>query len=40
MGVKGWDWLWVGLGVVLDLIKWAQIADNRREIPGYTEVGY
>ncbi|MFC2037287.1 hypothetical protein ACFLYD_04845 [Chloroflexota bacterium] len=40
LGVTGWDWIWVGLGVVLDLMKWSQIANNRRQIPGYPEVGY
>ena len=38
-GVSGWDWLWIGLGVMLDIMKWAQIANNRRGIPGYAE-GY
>ena len=36
-GVSGWDWLWIGLGVMLDIMKWAQIANNRREIPYYGE---
>jgi hypothetical protein len=39
-GVSGWDWLWIGLGVVLDIMKWAQIANNRREVPGYPESAY
>ena len=36
-GVSGWDWLWIGLGVLLDIWKWATIANNRRGIPGYAE---
>jgi uncharacterized membrane protein len=39
-GVYGWDWVWIGLGVVLDLMKWGLIGNNRREIPGYARVGY
>jgi hypothetical protein len=36
-GVSGWDWLWIGMGVLLDIMKWGQIAANRREVPGYPE---
>ena len=39
-GVSGWDWLWIGLGVMLDIMKWAQIANNRRAVPGYPEGAY
>ena len=34
-GIQGWDWLWIGLGVFMDIMKWAQIAANRKGIPGY-----
>jgi hypothetical protein len=34
-GIQGWDWLWIVLGVILDINKWAQIANNRKGIPGY-----
>jgi hypothetical protein len=34
-GVAGWDWVWVLLGVALDVMKWGQIANKRKEIPGY-----
>ena len=40
LGIYGWDWMWIGLGVMLDLMKWAQIAQNRRGIPGYPEAAY
>lgn len=36
-GLVGWDWVWVGLGVVLDIMKWGQIGNNRRQIPGYQQ---
>jgi hypothetical protein len=39
-GVIGWDWVWIGLGVVLDIMKWGQIAANRRAVPGYPQTGY
>ena len=40
LGIYGWDWMWIGLGVMLDIMKWAQIAQNRRGIPGYPETAY
>jgi hypothetical protein len=36
-GIQGWDWLWIGLGLLLDIMKWAQIANNRKGIPGYPQ---
>jgi hypothetical protein len=35
-GISGWDWVWVGLGVVLDIMKWGSIVNNRKEVPGYS----
>jgi hypothetical protein len=35
-GVHGWDWLWIALGVWLDVMKWSRIAENRKNIPGYS----
>jgi hypothetical protein len=37
LGIYGWYCMWIGLGVMLELVKWAQIAQNRRGIPGYPE---
>ncbi len=34
-GVVGWDWMWVVMGLVLDLIKWTQLYTTRRQVPGY-----
>lgn len=39
-GISGWDWLWIGLGVLLDIMKWGQIANNRKGIPYYPEGAY
>ena len=36
-GISGFDWFWIVLGVILDVMKWAQIANNRRGIPGYPQ---
>jgi hypothetical protein len=36
-GVYGWDWMWIGMGLLLDVMKWAQIVNTRREIPGYPQ---
>ena len=32
-GLSGFDWVWIFLGVMLDVMKWSQIAANRRGIP-------
>ncbi len=37
-GIQGWDWMWIGLGVLLDIMKWGQIYGNRRGIPGYAQI--
>ena len=29
--VEGWAWLWIFLGVFLDIAKWGQMLANRRE---------
>jgi hypothetical protein len=33
-GIQGWDWMWIVLGVMLDIMKWGQIAANRKNVPG------
>jgi hypothetical protein len=33
--ISGFGWIWIALGVVLDVMKWSQIINNRRGIPGY-----
>jgi hypothetical protein len=39
-GITGWDWVWIALGVILDLMKWGLIGNSRKEIPGYPEGAY
>ncbi len=34
-GIAGWDWLWILLGVWLDITHWVQVANNRKNVPGY-----
>jgi hypothetical protein len=34
-GIQGWDWMWIFLGILLDVMKWSQIYNNRKGIPGY-----
>jgi hypothetical protein len=36
-GVGGWDWLWIIMGVLLDLMKWGVIGNSRKAVPGYPE---
>jgi len=35
VGITGWDWMWIILGLILDVMKWSQIINNRRGVPGY-----
>ena len=39
-GITGWDWMWIILGLLLDIMKWAQIINNRRSVPGYPQTAY
>jgi hypothetical protein len=34
-GIQGWDWMWIGLGILLDVMKWGQIVNTRQGLPGY-----
>ena len=34
-GVSGWDWIWVLMGVALDAMKWGQIYNKRKGVPGF-----
>ena len=34
-GVVGWDWLWIGLAAVSDIL-WYTGAAARRRVPGYS----
>ena len=35
-GIEGWDWLWIILGLFVDLTHYAQAAANRKLVPGYS----
>lgn len=39
-GIAGWDWVWIAMGVVLDIMKWSQMVNNRKQVPGYPQSGY
>ena len=36
-GIQGWDWLWIILGVMMDIGHYGQMAANRKQVPGYPE---
>ena len=36
-GITGFDWIWIILGVVLDIMKWSSIINNRQGVPGYPQ---
>ena len=35
-GIVGFDWLWLGLGVLADIASYAGSAARRNEVPGYS----
>lgn len=37
LGVQGWDWMWIILGVLLDVMKWTQAYAYRDRVPGYPQ---
>jgi hypothetical protein len=37
LGVQGWDWMWIIMGVLLDIMKWSQVVNNRKYVPGYPQ---
>lgn len=37
-GLSGFDWVWIALGVMLDIMKWGQVANKRKQIPGYATI--
>ena len=39
-GISGFDWVWLALGVILDVMKWGQIVNNRKGIPGQQQAAY
>ena len=34
VGVHGWDWLWIGIAVLLDLGHYVSVAAQRNQMPG------
>ena len=34
VGISGWDWMWIILGLILDFWKWSAIIQSRRTSPG------
>ncbi len=40
LGIDGWEWLWIALGVILDLLNWGQAISNRRTAAEYGQSIY
>lgn len=36
-GIHGWDWMWIALGVLLDVMKWGQIAAHRQGAASHSQ---
>jgi hypothetical protein len=39
-GINGWDWLWIAMGLFLDLWKWSLTIANRRAAMEYGQAVY
>ena len=37
VGIVGFDWMWIFIGVLLDVWKWTAVAQNRKQVPGYPQ---
>ena len=38
--IEGWDWMWIIMGIFLDLWKWSQVIANRKEATTQTQKYY
>ncbi len=38
--IEGWDWMWIIIGVFLDIMKWGQMLANRKEAANQTQRYY
>jgi len=39
-GIEGWDWMWIIIGLFLDIMKWGQMLANRKEAARHTRKYY
>ena len=37
-GIEGWDWLWIGLGLFLDVAHWGQSIEKRKQVPVFKDM--
>jgi hypothetical protein len=37
-GIEGWDWLWILLGLFLDIAHWGQVINNRKQVPVFKDM--
>ena len=35
--LNGWDWIWIGLGILADVASYIGAFHKRQQIPGYPE---
>ena len=38
--IEGWDWMWIVMGLFLDVMKWGQMFANRKEAAKQTQKYY
>ena len=37
-GIEGWDWLWIALGLFLDVTHWGEVINNRKQVPVFEDL--
>ena len=37
-GIQGWDWMWIVLGLFLDLAHWGDVAAKRKQVPVFKDM--
>ncbi len=37
-GIQGWDWLWILLGLFLDITHWGEVVNNRKQVPVFKDI--
>jgi hypothetical protein len=38
--IEGWDWMWIVMGLFLDVMKWGHMLANRKEAAAQTQKYY
>lgn len=37
-GIEGWDWMWILLGLFLDVAHWGEVINKRKQVPVFKDL--